>query len=197
MPTKRKSSEFSSRAKRHKAFSTSTELSGESLSILNLPLEILDQILAYIIKIPWHPRNATFPKSAICHLFSPNALHINRLLRTRALHVISSTSLWMNIKCMDRSVDDSLNGLENVVPAVPEVFKARLLDPLPEVTLEIGSLPRGATRKSARTQKSVLFPFNYHSFSIIYPRIMTCARYVQCLNIRILPMSSSLQSIVD
>lgn len=165
--------------------------------LLNTPREILDNILSHIIIIPSHPENGVFKDDAIVELFPRELVHVNKYLRQAVTDYVSKSVLWMEVTSRDKSAMTALQRFNLQVPFFPIEYEHLLPKSLKKVTLEVGK--PGHQIRNTRSVKvenaTVLFPFNYQSYSQLSLLLMTCNVSIQHLTIRTSQLSAPLEKV--
>lgn len=87
----------------------------------DLPNELLDRVLSFVIQVPCHPENGALNADVIAELFSAATTQVNQRLRQRTIHVVSASVLWLELKCRDRAAIKVVRDVNVALPVVPAV----------------------------------------------------------------------------
>lgn len=135
----------------------------EHFPLLDLPTEMLDNVLSYIIEILSRPSNAALNADVIAELFPQEATQVNQLLHQRTTDVAFKSVLWLEFTCLDRAAIKIVKDLDIALPVVPPAYQSLLPSSLEEVSFSFGSAKQTlrTTRIFTEENASFLFPFDH------------------------------------
>lgn len=171
----------------------------KSFSLFNLPIEVFNLFLSYIIEIPWHPEKGVFNLDTLIEFCPPEVFHVNRSIRQRSLDVVCKNVLWIELKCSKRRTLSNLQGMKYKLPLVPLAYRELLPLTIQKVSFELGdpNVSLRTTRTVTNESAVLLFPFNYDSIAVFSSSIMACVMNTHQLAIRTSQLSTFSQRIVD
>ena len=91
-----------------------------------LPQEVLDRIISNVIYSPNHAGLPIAPKESYRALFRPQALHVNRQLRSCALAFIARDVFWIKIRCDTCRVKEHIERFGIDPPRLPAIWSSLL-----------------------------------------------------------------------
>ncbi|KAK5939713.1 hypothetical protein PMZ80_008093 [Knufia obscura] len=181
-----------------------TAIGSKPCLILGLPDEILNTILSYVITVPWHPLNATYPQVAVQRLFGANMLFVTRRLRQMGIGVIATQCLWIRVTCHTSQIHALLRSTLNRAPVLRPPERALLPVGLPHISIDLGlQSHRQNTNESSAMEgapsvdQSVIFPYNPHTYAKLYAKITDHATVMQSVVVQTNELPPRLQRIAD
>ncbi|KAJ9649901.1 hypothetical protein H2198_010776 [Neophaeococcomyces mojaviensis] len=193
---RKRSSTYVPAASKKQRTSAPIEVPKKASTLVNLPPEVLDQVLSYLVVIPWDPVDGLWG-SGIERLFRRNVMQINRYIRKQAIDLMVRSTLWVHIVCQTRAAYKRLRWHLKRLPAVPSKYRSILPSELPGLHLEFGqpgNLRR--TRSFTEDDTNLVFPFNFQSIAMIIGSLIGSSTDIQSLTIRQDHLSPQLERVI-